>query len=201
MRRTPSMRHFHRRETVARRSSCFVALVAVAALVASSCGSAVPGPDPIPADALPGSPADPVTLDATALSADAIDFEGLETLLEDAGFVAGAQRLFSKTEGGRRRLLARVLVFESAEGAGRYLAWLRDHVDEVIGDANADEALRAPGGGTVFAHEPDPCCHNETAVFLAAWSDGGTVLTLEIGGQAARASDVAELASTFDAAV
>jgi hypothetical protein len=194
------MRHFHRRETVARRSSCVVALVAVAALVAS-CGSGVPGPDPIPADALPGSPADPVTLDVTALSADAIDFEGLETLLEDAGFVSGAQRLFSKTEGGRRRLLARVLVFESAEGAARYLAWLRDHVDEVIGDANADEALRAPAGGMVFAHEPDPCCHNETAVFLAAWSDGGTVLTLEIGGQAARASDVAELASTFDAAV
>jgi hypothetical protein len=98
-------------------------------------------------------------------------------------------------------LLARVLVFESAEGAGRYLAWLTDHVDEMIGDARADEGLQAPAGGTVFVHEPDPCCHNETAVFLAAWSDGRRVLTLEIGGQAARASDVAELAATFDAAL
>ena len=64
--------------------------------------------------------------------------------------------------------------------------------------ASSSPSLR---GGTVYVHEPDPCCHNETRIFLAIWAEGERAITLEIAGQAARASDVTELASRLDAAV
>lgn len=176
-------------------------LTLLTGLVASACGAEPVVLEPIPATALPGSAAEPVELDAATLAVDAIDLAELESLLEDAGFVAGTQRLFSRSHGGRRRILARVLTFETPGGSERYLEWLRSHADEVIGDAATTADVEIPAGGTVFEHEPDPCCHNETPIFLAVWSRGSTVFTLEVGGQAARASDVPELITGLDAAV
>ena len=98
-------------------------------------------------------------------------------------------------------MLARVLEFETAAGAHRYVGWLSDHVDEVIGDAEVDPGLEVPTDGTAFVHEPDPCCHNDTRIFLVVWTRGARVITLEIGGQAARASSVGELAWLLDAAI
>jgi hypothetical protein len=198
MRRTLDVRHFLGRATVGRR---IAALTLLAGLVASACGSEPPRLEPIPATALPGSAAEPVELDAATLAVEAIDFAELGSLLKDAGFVAGTQRLFSRNQGGRRRVLARVLTFETAGGAERYLQWLRMHADEVIGDAATNADVEIPAGGTVFEHEPDPCCHNETRIFLAVWSRGSTVFTLEVGGQAARASNVPELITGLDAAI
>jgi hypothetical protein len=198
MRRTLDARHFLGRTTVGRR---IAALTLLAGLVASACGSEPPRLEPIPATALPGAAAEPVELDAATLAVEAIDFAELESLLKDAGFVAGTQRLFSRNQGGRRRVLARVLAFETAGGAERYLQWLRTHADEVIGDAATNADVEIPAGGTVFEHEPDPCCHNETRIFLAVWNRGSTVFTLEVGGQAASASDVPELSTGLDAAV
>jgi hypothetical protein len=198
MRRTLERRHFLGRATVGRR---IAALTLLAGLVASACGSEPPALEPIPATALPGSAAEPVPLDAATLAVDAIEFGELETLLNDAGFVAGTQRLFSRNQGGRRRVLARVLTFETAGGAERYLEWIRTHAEELIGDAVPNTDLDIAAGGTVFEHEPDPCCHNETRIFLAVWSRGSRVFTLEVGGQAARASDVPELIAELDAAV
>jgi len=187
------------------------AALSVTALLVAACGSEPPvsdpagatGPvgvlEPIPATALPGAPADPVELDAAAISVDAVDVAGLASLLEDAGFVGGTERLFSRALPGRRRTLARVLVFETPRGAQLYLRWLASHVEDVIGDAELDIAP-APVE-SLFVHEPNPCCHNETRIFLAMWHDGATVLTLEIGGQSARAGAVTELASQLDAAV
>jgi len=156
---------------------------------------------PIPQAALPGRPAPPVTLDASALALDAVDVPALETLLQDAGFVAGTQRQFSRTQGGRRRIVARVLTFENPQGAERYLAWLGTNVADVIGKAQPNDELKAPAGGTVFEHQPNPCCHSETRIFLAAWSHGPSVVTLQFDGPAARASAVPELLSQLDAAV
>lgn len=191
-----------------------IAVLAFVAGLLAACGSdpTVPVPpagettpvanvDPIPQAALPGRPASPVTLDAPTLALDAVDVSGLETLLQDAGFVAGTQRQFSRTQGGRRRIVARVLTFETPEGAERYLAWLRTNVADVIGKAKPNEQLRAPAGGTVFEHEPNPCCHSETRIFLAAWNRGASVVTLQVDGPAARGSAVPELLSQLDAAV
>jgi hypothetical protein len=209
MRRTPQTRHFHRRATVGRR---IAASVLVAGLLAA-CGSEptvlVPSPEqgtavavaPIPQAALPGHPAAPVTLDAGTVAQDAVDVNGLETLLQDAGFVGGTQRQFSRTGAGRRRIVARVLTFETQAGAERYLTWLRDNVADMIGKAEPNGRLRAPANGTVFEHQPNPCCHSETRIFLAAWNRGPTVVTLQFDGPAARASAVHELVSRLDAAV
>lgn len=206
MPRTPEVRHFHERTTVGR---TVTAATALTLLVAVSCGaedappapSAVPVPEAIPAEALPGTASDAVGLDARTVATDATASEVLETLLLDAGFEGGSERTFSKVAGGRRRMLARVLEFETAAGAQRYVRWLSDHVEELIGDAGIDPGLEAPGRGRVYVHEPDPCCHNDTRIFLAVWAEGTRAITLEIAGQAARASDVAELASRLDAAV
>jgi hypothetical protein len=207
MPRTSEVRHFHERTTVGR---TVTAAAVVALFVAASCGSddtapsptaAPPAPQTIPAGALPGTASHVVALDVQMVATDAIAPEELETLLLDAGFEGGSERTFSKVVGGRRRLLARVLEFEAAVGARRYVRWLSDHVEELIGDADVDPALEAPGAGTVYVHEPDPCCHNDTRIFLAAWAEGTRAITLEIAGQAARASAVAELASKLDAAL
>lgn len=191
-----------------------VGFALVAALFATACASdpTVPAPtatkrgvvqalDPIPSAALPGHPAAPVALDAGTVAQDAVDVDRLESLLRDAGFVAGTQRQFSRTGAGRRRIVARVLTFETANGADRYLAWLNAHVGDVIGTAAPNQELTVPSGGTVFEHEPNPCCHSETRIFLAAWKRGSSVVTLQVDGPAARASAVPELLTQLDAAV
>lgn len=190
-----------------------VATLLAAALLGSACSTEQPtsGPppattppvvlEPIPATALPGHPADPIDLDAGSVAMDAVDVAGLETLLGEAGFVGGTQRQFSRVRGGRRRIVARVLSFETPGGATAYVAWLRNHADEVIGDAAPNADLDTPRGGIVFVHRPDPCCHNETRYFLAMWNVGSRVVTTEIAGEGARASDVPDLLSQLDAAV
>ena len=203
MPRTPEVRHFHGRATVRRTAT---AAATVLLLVAAACGSEAAPPEaaaaaPIPAGALPGTPGEAIALDVQAVAAAAIAPGELETLLLDAGFEGGWERTFSKATGGRRRMLARVLEFETAAGAERYVRWLSDHVEEVIGDASRDPDLEAPDGGAVYVHEPDPCCHNETRIFLAIWSAGERAITLEIAGQAAHASGVNELVAKLDAAM
>ena len=191
-----------------------VASLLVTALFGSACASDQPtisapsrttGPahvlQPIPSTALPGNPADPTDLDASSIASDAVDVTALEALLDQAGFVEGTQRQFSRVHGGRRRILARVLTFETAEGASAYVAWLGDHGDEVIGKATPSASLRVPRHGVVLVHEPNPCCHNETRMFLAMWHEGPTVVTIQIAGEGARETDVPELLSLLDAAV
>ena len=189
------------------------ATLLVAALLGSACASQQPtstpsrttGPthvlEPIPPTALPGNSADPIDLDAPSIASDAVDVAALEGLLDRAGFVGGTQRQFSRVRNGRRRILARVLMFETPEGASAYVAWLRDHGDEVIGKAAPTADLRAPNHGVVLVHEPNPCCHNETRIFLAMWHEGSMVVTIQIAGEGAREADVPELLSQLDAAV
>lgn len=193
----------------------FGVAMSLALLVTASCASEAPARndtaplapavvaalDPIPADALPGRPSKVVELDAAGLAADSIDTASLETLLEDAGFVAGTERRFSETADGRRRVTARVLAFATAEGAERYIAWLESHVAELIGDAEVIQDSRTPAGGAVFVHEPSGCCHLETRLFLGAWQHDATVLSLKVGGQSVGLAMVLRFVSMLDAAV
>jgi hypothetical protein len=184
------------------------ATLLLAGILTAACGSEpqslaprAPTIQPIPAEALPGRAAQPRELDVLEVSTDAVDVNELEALLENAGFVAGTERRFSRTVGGRRMTRARILVFETAQGAQAYLGWLQDHVDEVIGDARAVDGLSVPHGTIVFVHQPDPCCHGETRLVLAAWHDGDTVKTLELGGQVVKTSVVPQLISSLERAV
>jgi hypothetical protein len=97
--------------------------------------------------------------------------------------------------------MVRVLVFESPDGADQYLGWLENHVDEVIGQAHPVSGLLVPVGTLVFDHEPNPCCHSETRLLLAAWRTGARVVTLELGGQAVEAWSVPELVSELRASI
>ena len=191
-----------------------VASLLVTTLLGSDCATERPtisapsrttGPvrvlQPIPPTALPGNSADPTDLDASSIASDAVDVAALEALLDQAGFVGGTQRQFSRVRNGRRRILARVLTFETPEGASMYVAWLRDHGDEVIGKAAPSADLSVPRHGVVLVHEPNPCCHNETRMFLAMWHEGSTVVTIQIAGEGARETDVPELLSQLDAVV
>jgi hypothetical protein len=180
----------------------------VAGVLAASCGSepqprapSAPRVEPIPAEALPGRAAQPTELDVREISMDAVDVDELEALLESAGFLAGTERRFSRTVGGRRMTLARILVFDTVRGAKAYLGWLEDHVDDVIGNSRPVDGLSVPDGTIVFVHEPNPCCHSETRLVLAAWNEGDTVKTLELGGQVVNTSVVPELISSLERAV
>jgi hypothetical protein len=173
----------------------------VLALSAVACGSAGETPQPVAVDALPGEPGEVVELDATFVAGDAIDFAGLEGLLEDAGFVGGTQRVFAQSEGARQqRSLARVLAFADADGARSYLDWLEGHVDEVIGTAEFVHPPDLPGVAFLAVSDSD-CCPKATEVYLVAWRKGSSVLTLEVGGDGVDEDLVAELAQTLDASV
>lgn len=176
-------------------------LGALVGLLLAACGSAASGPRAIPPDALPGVAGDAITLDAAAVAVGADDTAELEALLAEAGFVAGAERSFGKVDGARKRALARILVFDEAEGARRYVVWLEDHTDELIGDTEPLGAPQLPGARFLVVHEPNACCPRETPVYLAAWGSGATIVTLEVGGVGVEASDVKTLASQLDAAI
>ena len=168
-------------------------------LLVGACGSGAAAPDPIPADALPGEPGEVVELDPTFVAGDAIDDAALEDLLEDAGFAGGTQRVFAQSEGRRKqRSLARVLAFSDADGAERYLDWLEEHVDEVIGTAELLDPPDVPGARFLAVSSGACACPKPTEVYLAAWRDGSTVFTLEVGGEGVDPDDVGALAAELD---
>jgi hypothetical protein len=176
-------------------------LAVLAGLILAACASPATGPRAIPADALPGVAGEPIALDAAAVAIDADDATELETLLADAGFVGGAERSFGQVDGGKKRALARVLVFDRVDGARRYAAWLEDHIDELMGDTEPLGPPQLPGARFLVVNEPDACCPRETPVYLAAWGSGATIVTLEVGGVGVEPADVKSLASQLDAAI
>jgi hypothetical protein len=156
----------------------------------------------VPADALPGEGGEIVPLDTDLIVRDAIDAAELESLLEGAGFAGGTQRTFSQTQGTRpQRSLARILAFGDPAGARAYVAWLEEHLDEVIGTAELLEPPAVDGEAFLAISEPDCLCPKAADVYLAAWARGSTVLTLEVGGKGVRIADVQKLAVAFDRAV
>ena len=168
----------------------------------AGCGGGTDAPHRVPADALPGEGGAVVPIDADRIARDAIDAPELEGLLEDAGFAGGTERAFSQTQGSRpQRSLARILTFGDPAGARAYLAWLEEHLDEVIGTAELLEPPAVEGEAFLAISEPECLCPKATDVYLAAWARGSTVLTLEVGGKGVQTADVRELMVAFDRAV
>lgn len=149
------------------------------------CGpEATPPPAP-PDDAVQGLRATAtVELASDDVAADAVDPTELRAMLDDAGFESAVQRAYTRPHGSIRRVDVRVVRFSTEEGAERYLAWLRDHVDEVIGDADPAKELRVPPT-TLFLHLPSGCCPKETPIVLAAWRDGLDVVRVLVAGPGA----------------
>jgi hypothetical protein len=181
----------------ATRGRYLVLVVAVAACARD----AAPVPVGPPADALPGMQSEVAVLGAGALARDALDPAGLEDLLGDVGYVSGRQRTFSGP--GERFSLAitRVLVFESADGAGRYVSWLRAHPEDLLGAAQTLEPLNLPGSPFLMIHLPGGCCPKAVPIYLSAWQREHTVLFLKASGRQADIEAVEDLAKRLDAVV
>jgi hypothetical protein len=169
--------------------------------VAACARDAAPVPAGLPADALPGMQSEVAVLGASALARDALDPVGLEDLLADVGYVSGRQRTFSGP--GERFSLAitRVLVFESADGAGRYVSWLRTHPEDLLGGAQTLEPLDLPGSPFLMIHLPGGCCPKAVPIYLSAWQRGHTVLFLKASGRQADVGAVEDLAEELDVVV
>ena len=150
---------------------------------------------------MPGVVGQTVALDAGGVADEALRPAELAGLLEDAGFVAGAQRAFSP--GLKvRRVDVRVLVFDSTDGARAYLGWLDSHASEVIGMIEARETIEVNGSAvTVFAHFPGGCCPHEMPVYLTAWRDGSRILSVKAVGPDVNLMRVQDLAVAVDGAV
>jgi hypothetical protein len=174
-------------------------------VVSIACGNSPSDEDPLPQAPLlptdvlspPMRPTDQA-LAAGDIAAPALVPDELEALLNDVGLQSAAQRSFQGGRGAYSRVVARGLVFASEAGATTYLDWLRDHIEELIGDAEHMSAEGLPEGALFVRHLPGGCCPKETPVYLVAWQRGTFVLSVEAGGPRARRAPIVPIVRAFD---
>jgi hypothetical protein len=171
-----------------------------------ACGAASAPPPSIPADALHGldlgtTAGTTKVLTVADLAEDALVPGGLTRILEDVGYLSGAERAFT---GGRdiRSVTVRVLRFASPSGARDYLAWLDGHAQEVLGAIDVSATIEVHGSQVpVYGHMPGGCCPKEIPMYLTAWSDGARVVTVLVLGPAADRGAVASVVQELDRAI
>ncbi len=161
-----------------------------------STGTALPG---LPADTLPGYVFNATRLDTATLSTDALDPASLESLLTGAGFETGTERRFTARDKRLTEVVARVLLFRSADGAVAYLAWLRTHGADLLGSHTREADPPSFPGAIAFSHGPSGCCTKDTFQYFAAWTRGPYALTLRVGGPDAGRRSAVPLAEELDA--
>jgi hypothetical protein len=161
-------------------------------------GTTEPSAAALPPDAIPWMRSTEDAVDAQLLASDALHPEELATLLQQAGFRLGAERIFTARRGPFSRVEARSLAFGTSAGAAAYLSWLRGHASELIGDTEAVSAPRLPVGVVFVRHLATGCCHEEVPVYLAAWQRGPLVLSVKASGRAADVSPVAAIVRSVD---
>ena len=173
-------------------------------LVVAACGAdgqetSAP-PQTLPAAALPELDSRTRSLDAQALAVDALRPAALADLLADAGYVTGSEREFSGKTRTFDRVVARTLVFETEEGAGDYLDWVRSHGRDLLGRAIPAE-LELPGeSGVALTLVRCGSCKKELPTFVAGWRRGATVLFLLAAGSGANPERFSDLARDHDEA-
>jgi hypothetical protein len=164
-------------------------------------GSSSTEPPPLPTLSFPGMDTERTTISIAALASDASDPGSLASLLEDAGFRTGSERTYAGP--GERFSLAvtRLLAFDDADGADAYLAWLREHPTDLIGEVESLEPLDLPGSPFLSVHLPGGCCPKEVPIYLSAWRRGDSVVSLRVSGRGLERDDVEDLAGRLDAAI
>ncbi len=166
-----------------------VALV-IAVFVLAACGRNAVAPSapslPLPAeDAVAGlRPLSATELGPHDVAGDALDAGQLGTLLADAGFESAVGRSYSRPRGPVRRVDVRVVRFATDAGAERYLAWLKDHPDDLIGAVDV-LPVALPSITTLFLHLPGGCCPHDQSAVLATWRDGRDVIRVIVSGPGA----------------
>lgn len=168
-----------------------------------ACGSGEDPPAPpatLAAAALPELDSRARTLDAAAVAFDALEPASLQQLLAASGYLTGSEREFSGKTKTFDHVVARTLVFETSDGAGAYLEWLRGHGDDVLGRAVAARITPPGEAGVAFALEHCGTCKKELPTFLAGWRRGETVLTLLAAGSGANPARFTTLVREHDEA-
>ena len=175
-------------------------VVTVLALFAACGGAADAGPPPtLPADALPELSSETRALDRDALAADAFEPDAFGKLLADAEYVEGVERQFVGRGEVFDRVVARSLRFESPEGAGAYLRWVRANGDELVGETEPRRPLEFGSDGVLLALVPCGTCKKELPTLLAAWRRDDVVLSLLASGRGVDRDRLAALARELDA--
>ncbi|HXY71617.1 MAG TPA: hypothetical protein VEM41_03670 [Actinomycetota bacterium] len=184
---------------------------ALATLAVTACGNRA-ATNPVPATSVPAAemrvlaastipylPSTTTVLTTTELGKDA-PIPGLAGKIASWGYLDGRERTF---QGESRRLttvISRSLVFRSATGARRYVAFVRAHATQYFGVATGVGSLTSEGRtGWVFS--PPPCaCHLANPVLVGVLDDGSNVVWLDINGpKATRALLVQLLAQSASA--
>ncbi len=148
--------------------------------------------------ALPGYVVHVTDLNAAMLSAEALDPPSLEALLAGAGFQAGTERSFTARWKRLTQVVARVVRFRSADGAGTYLAWLRAHGTDLLGSAVEVSVPPDLPGAIAFSHAPCGSCTKDTFQYFSAWTRGPYVVTLLVGGPRAGRPAATPIAQQLD---
>ena len=185
-----------------------VALVLLAALVLTACGSggektrtassSDKAPATLPASALPDLDTRARALDSEALADDSLDPDALGKVLAEAGYVTGSEREFSGKSRTFDHVVARTLVFESVAGADAYLDWLEGHAADFLGRAKASSVSIPGGSGVAFSLARCGTCVKEVPAFLAGWRRGNVVLWLLAAGSGASEARFHALAREAD---
>jgi hypothetical protein len=151
-----------------------------------------------PAAAVPWMRSTENTVDVESVASDGLHPDELATLLQQAAFRAGVERIFTARRGPFSRVEARSLAFDSPAGASTYLRWLQIHASELIGDAEPVQSPRLPEDVIFVRHLATGCCHEEVPVYLAAWQRGPFVLSVKASGRGADVSPVATIVRAVD---
>ena len=173
-------------------------VLAIGATLIAACG-ADPAPS-VPAGTYPGLRAGGLLrLEVETLADDAVEPAALRTLLDEAGFTVAVERTFVGSA-AVRSVTARIVQFSSADGAARYLGWLRSHAADLLGESERAQGIELPGGteAVSFTAAPRGCCAKAMTTSLAAWQRGSKVFTVLAVGPAADEAGVADLARAFD---
>jgi hypothetical protein len=183
----------------------FVAILLLA-LVGASCGSGEASAPmssqltTLPESSLPKLDSRARALSASTLAEDSLAPE-LEKALEDWDYLTGLEREFSGKTTTFDHVVARTLLFESADGAKAYLAWLGQHADNVLGRAQPADLQPLGESGVAFTLAGCGTCKKELPTFLAGWRRGATVLSLLASGSGANPDRFGSLARDLDGIV
>ena len=179
--------------------AAFVASTLLALAAGCGGGDERSTPPTLPPSALPELSSQARELDREALAADALAPDALAELLDEAGYVSGREREFFGHGESFDRVVARSLRFESAEGAERYIRWVRSHPRDLLGEAEEQPRLELGSSGVLLTLVPCGSCKKELPTHLAAWLRGDVVLSLLASGRGANPERFAALARELDA--
>ena len=172
--------------------------IAAIALVVVGCNRPASPLPTLPADALPGMTSETTSLSIDSLAADALDRDALRSLLDDAGYLGGRERTYAGPGRSFSLAVTRVLVFEDADGAAAYVAWVREHPSDLLGTAETLPPLDLPGAPFLLEHIPGGCCPKAVPIYLSAWRRGSTVLFVRASGRRADPVSMETLAGRLD---